>query len=189
MQFSLHRNRKGLWRVALALTVAAVAAPVAQATSFEDRAGLAPTASESNEWVKSVTSLSPEALVATFGTGPAPADGSVGTDAFMRAVNNHVSAPQSSPEAEALGRYADSLGGDSTSAIEALRFKPRSAPSPTEAIELVRQSPRGISSPQAIEAGFQWNDAAIGGGFALGLMLLAGAAFLATRHMSRPITV
>jgi hypothetical protein len=142
-----------MWRVALALTVAAVAAPVAQATSFEDRVG--------------------SSYQSYANSSQAPADGSAGPDAFMRAVKNHadVTVSSASPEAEAVGRYADSLVGDSTSAIEAVRL-----------------SARGSSSPQAVEAGFQWDDAAIGSGFALGLMLLGGAAFLATRHISRPIT-
>jgi hypothetical protein len=180
MRLSTWKNRQAMRRFALVLAAAAVAAPVAQATSFEDRGTPAPAP---GYWV-------PEYYVNPTTETP---------DTFERWANNHSGAPasQSSPEAQALSPYADSVVGDSIQSSPeaqpdvALRFGPYGDRLPgdsTSKIELVRQSPRGISSPQATEAGFQWDDAAIGGGFALGLMLLGGAAFLATRHMSRPIT-
>jgi hypothetical protein len=154
-------------RFALVLAVAAVAAPVAQATSYDDRPGGTVAQATSSE------DRPGNAQLRYFVPPPGTVVGSEPLDTFERWAKNHSPAPtpQGSPEGEALGRYAESLVGDSTSAGEP-----------------VRQSPRGLSSPQVAETGFQWDDAAIGGGFALGLMLLGGAAFLATRHISRPAT-
>jgi hypothetical protein len=46
-----------------------------------------------------------------------------------------------------------------------------------------------VSTPQLVASpGFDWSDAGIGAGLALGLVLLGGGAFVATRHLGRPQT-
>src|SRR5215204_2848799 len=66
----------------------------------------------------------------------------------------------------------------------------RALPSVTSSdkIEFVRTQPRSIGGPQVVAAGFDWDDAAIGAGLALGLVLLGWGAALATRHLGRPQT-
>jgi sulfur carrier protein ThiS len=66
----------------------------------------------------------------------------------------------------------------------------RALPSVTSSdkIEFVRTQPRSIAGPQVVAAGFDWDDAAIGAGLALGLVLLGWGAALATRHLGRPQT-
>jgi hypothetical protein len=49
--------------------------------------------------------------------------------------------------------------------------------------------PRWSSSTQVVSAsGFDWNDAGIGAGIALGLVLLGGAAFRVTSHLGKAQT-
>jgi hypothetical protein len=49
--------------------------------------------------------------------------------------------------------------------------------------------PRWSSSTEVVVAsGFDWNDAAIGAGIALGLVLLGGAGFRVTRHVGKAQT-
>jgi hypothetical protein len=60
-----------------------------------------------------------------------------------------------------------------------------------DGVEITRTQPRSntadtLSVPQVVSSpGFDWGDAGIGAGIALGLVLLAGAAFQATRHLGR----
>jgi len=70
--------------------------------------------------------------------------------------------------------------------IEVVRAQPKATSS--DRIEFVRTQPRSIGEPQVVAAGFDWNDAAIGGGLALGLVLLGWGAVLASRHLGRPQT-
>jgi hypothetical protein len=72
------------------------------------------------------------------------------------------------------------LRGD---AIEVARLNPRSVV--TADIENVRLQPRTTSTPEVVAAGFDWGDAGIGAGFALGLLLIGGAAFYGTRHLGK----
>ena len=55
-------------------------------------------------------------------------------------------------------------------------------------IENVRLQPRTVSTPEAVSAGFDWGDAGIGAGILLGLILVGGAAFYATRQVGKPQT-
>ena len=70
--------------------------------------------------------------------------------------------------------------------IEVVRAQPKSNPS--DKIEFVRTQPRSTGEPQVVAAGFDWNDAAIGGGLALGLVLLGWGAALATRRLGKTQT-
>jgi hypothetical protein len=73
--------------------------------------------------------------------------------------------------------------------IEVVRLQPRSTLRNTDMIEKVRVSPREVSTPQVVASpGIDWSDAAIGAGLAIGLMLLAGAAFYSTRHLGKAQT-
>ena len=70
--------------------------------------------------------------------------------------------------------------------IEVVRALPSGSPS--DKIEFVRTQPRSIGEPQVVAAGFDWNDAAIGAGLALALVLLGVGAALASRHVGRAQT-
>lgn len=73
--------------------------------------------------------------------------------------------------------------------IEMARLNPRSTVRNSDLIEQVRVSPREVSTPQVVSSpGFDWSDAGIGAGFVLGLVLVGGAAFVATRRLGRPQT-
>jgi hypothetical protein len=84
--------------------------------------------------------------------------------------------------------------------IEVVRSTPNGTSS--DKIEFVRTHPRSIGEPQVASrfgrpnattgpvaaSNFSWDDAAIGAGLALALVLLGGGAALATRHMGREQT-
>jgi hypothetical protein len=70
--------------------------------------------------------------------------------------------------------------------IEVVRAQPKATSS--DNIEFVRTQPRSIGGPQVVAAGFDWKDAGIGAGLAIGLVLLGWGAVLATRHLGRPQT-
>jgi hypothetical protein len=70
--------------------------------------------------------------------------------------------------------------------IEVVRATPRGTSS--DKIEFVRAQPREIGEPQVVAAGFNWDDAAIGAGLVLGLILLGWGASQATKHLGRPQT-
>jgi hypothetical protein len=73
--------------------------------------------------------------------------------------------------------------------IEVARLQPRNEVRSGDLIENVRLEPRTVSTPQVVSSpGFDWSDAGIGAGLALALVLAAGAAFIATRHMGRTQT-
>jgi hypothetical protein len=73
--------------------------------------------------------------------------------------------------------------------IEVVRAQPRNEVRAGDRIELVRLHPRTVSTPQVVSSpGFDWGDAGIGAGLALGLALLGGAAIRATRHLGQPQT-
>jgi hypothetical protein len=73
--------------------------------------------------------------------------------------------------------------------IEIARLQPRTEVRAGDLIENVRLEPRSVSTPQVVSSpGFDWSDAGIGAGLALGLVLAAGAAYIATRHMGRTQT-
>jgi hypothetical protein len=73
-------------------------------------------------------------------------------------------------------------------AIEIARLHERNTVRPGDLIENVRLQPRTVSTPQVVSAGFDWGDAGIGAGILLGLVLVGGAAFYATRQVGKPQT-
>jgi len=163
------RNRRRNWfikRIALGFAVAAFVAPVAQAKVDEGIQGQLNTASEN---VKPIPYR-----------WPSSAD--VAADYGM---------PRAMPHDYALTR------GDQ---IEVVRAEPRGTSS--DPIEFVRTQPRS-TAPALVASRFgrpnattsteleavNWNDAGIGAGFALLLVLLGGGAVLATRHIGRAQTV
>jgi hypothetical protein len=70
--------------------------------------------------------------------------------------------------------------------IEVVRSTPNGTLS--DKIEFVRTQPRSIGEPQVVAAGFDWNDAGIGAGLAVGLLLLGWGAAQATRHLGKTQT-
>jgi hypothetical protein len=87
--------------------------------------------------------------------------------------------PRAMPSDYALQR------GDS---IEIARLHERNTVRPGDLIENVRLEPRSVSTPQVVSTGFDWGDAGIGAGILLGLVLVGGAAFYATRQVGKPQT-
>jgi hypothetical protein len=86
---------------------------------------------------------------------------------------------------------------DSTLAVRPDDRAVRITPQPVDSTIVVRPddrsvrftpAPRGLGAPQVVaqpSSGFDWTDAGIGAGMALGLMLLALGAGLATRRVGR----
>ena len=73
-------------------------------------------------------------------------------------------------------------------AIEIARLHERNTVRPGDLIENVRLQPRTVSTPQVASTGFDWGDAGIGAGILLGLVLVGGGAFYATRQVGKPQT-
>jgi hypothetical protein len=72
--------------------------------------------------------------------------------------------------------------------VEVARTQPRSTLRTSDVIENVRISPRDSGSQVEASPGLDWSDAGIGAGLAIALLLVGGAAFLATRHLGRAQT-
>jgi hypothetical protein len=70
--------------------------------------------------------------------------------------------------------------------IEVVRSQPQGTSS--DNIEFVRSQPRSTGPELVASSNFNWDDAAIGAGLALALVLLGGGAALATRHSGRTQT-
>ena len=185
----MRSNRRRNWlikRIALGLAVAAVAAPVAQAKLDE---GSSVQSKGFQAFVTDFPSTSginasdygmPRALPSDY--FQVRGDQIEVVRALPRSTGSDVVAadygmPRAMPNDYALA------SGD---LIEVVRAQPKATSS--DKIEFVRTQPRSIGEPQVVAAGFDWNDAAIGGGLALGLVLLGWGAVLASRHLGRPQT-
>jgi len=161
--------------VALGLAVAAFAAPVAQAQLDEG------SSVQSNGYQAFATDFPPSVV----GAGP---DGQLRRDPVElvrsqnRSTGNDIVASAYGMPRALPADYVLASGDQ----IEVVRAQPLGASSDT--IEFVRAQPRSIGEPQAVAAGFDWNDASIGAGLALGLVLLGVGAALATRHYGRAQT-
>jgi hypothetical protein len=188
----MRSNRRKNWlikRIALGLAIAAFAAPVAQAQL--DEGSVSGTQS-----VNAGDYGMPRAM---------PSDYALASDDFIEVVraqpkatsvdkielvrveqprstgDNLVAADYGMPRAMP-NDYAFASGDQ----IEVVRALPKATSS--DNIEFVRTQPRSIGGHQVVAAGFDWKDAGIGAGLAIGLVLLGWGAALATRHLGRPQT-
>jgi hypothetical protein len=158
----MRSNRRRNWlikRIALGFAVAAVAAPVAQARVDE---GIPGQPNSTGEVAKAIAYRSFVTVVPSVKT--------------VKAADYGM--PRALPSDYALSK------GDQ---IEVVRSQPQGTLS--DNIEFVRSQPRSTGSPELVaSSNFNWDDAAIGAGFALALVLLGGGAALATRHSGRAQT-
>ena len=170
----MRSNRRRNWlvkRIALGLAIAAFAAPVAQAKIDEG---------------SSVQAKGYQAFVTDF-----PSSSAVSTSSNQIELVR-VEQPRSTGDSVVAADYGmpRALPADyalaSGDQIEVVRALPQGSSS--DKIEFVRTQPRSIGGPQVVAAGFDWNDAAIGAGLAIGLVLLGWGAALAARHLGRPQT-
>jgi hypothetical protein len=185
MRSNRRRNRL-IKRIALGLAVAAVAAPVAQAKVDES---------------SSVQSKGFRAFVTDFPSYSTVNAGDFGMPRALpsdyvqlrgdkielvrslhRSTGSDVVAADYGMPPAMPNDYALSSGDQ----IEVVRATPRGTAS--DKIEFVREQPREIGEPQVVSAGFNWDDAAIGAGLVLGLILLGWGAVQATKHLGRPQT-
>ena len=153
-------------RIALGFAVAGLVVPAtAQARIDEGISGQPNTASE-NSAVKSGNYI-------PFGTDfPSYASQSV-----------RIGTPSGLPHA-GLNDYLQARDG-----IEVARLNPQSTLRTNDLVEQVRVAPREVSTPQAVASpGFDWRDAGIGAGLALGLVLLGAAAVRASRNLGKAQT-
>jgi hypothetical protein len=155
------RNRRRNWilkRIVLGFAVAALVVPAAAQARVDEGGYGQPNASSESNGFM--------AGVTDFPSGVQVKAGDYGM-------------PRAMPSDYGLQR------GDS---IEVARLNPRSTVHSSDVIENVRLSPRTVSSPQVASPGFDWSDAGIGAGLAIGLALLGVGALRATRHLGRPQT-
>jgi hypothetical protein len=177
---TIRRRNWLLKRIALGLAVAAVSAPVAQASVDEGIAGQPNSPAEVVQVFAYADHGLPSAMPSEFALargdhielvraqGRSTGDGFVASDYGM---------PRPTATDYAISR------GD---LIEVVRATPNGTSS--DKIEFVRTQPRSIGEPQVVAAGFDWKDAGIGAGLALALVLLGGGAALASRHLGRAQT-
>jgi hypothetical protein len=185
----MRSNRRRNWfikRIALGLAVAAIAAPVAQAKVDEG------SSVQSNGFQAFVTDFPsystvnagdygmPRALPSDY--AQARGDQIEVVRSLHRSTGSDVVAADYGMPRAMPNDYALSSGDQ----IEVVRATPRGTSS--DKIEFVRAQPREIGEPQVVSAGFNWDDAAIGAGLALALLLLGGGAAVASRHVGRAQT-
>jgi len=185
----MRSNRRRNWlikRIALGLTVAAVAAPVAQAKVDESSSAQSKgfqafvTDFPSYSTVNAGDYGMPRALPSDY--AQARGDQIELVRSLHRSTGSDVVAADYGMPRAMPNDYALSSGDQ----IEAVRATPRGTSS--DKIEFVRTQPREIGEPQVVSAGFNWDDAAIGAGLVLGLILLGWGAVQATKHLGRPQT-
>jgi hypothetical protein len=157
------RTRRRNWflrRLTLALAVAAIAVPTAQARIDEGIKGQPNSAQE----------IASQDVTRTF------------TDGRSRvAESNVVQTGQYMPHA-GLNEYLQSRDG-----IEVVRAQPSSVGHMD--IEIVRAQPRGIGGPTVVASpGFNWGDAGLGAGLMLAALLVIGGSALAARQLAKPQT-
>ena len=210
----MRSNRRRYWlikRFALGLAIAAFAAPVAQARIDEgssvqangyqsfvtDFPSSQVNASDVNrgdqiEIVRSQPRSTGDSFVASdYGMPRAmPSDYALATQDQIELVR--VEQPRSTGDSFVAADYGmpRAMPNDyalaSGDQIEVVRAQPKATSS--DNIEFVRTQPRSIGGTQVVAAGFDWKDAGIGAGLAIGLVLLGWGAALATRHLGRPQT-
>lgn len=172
----MRSNRRKNWlikRIAVGLAVAAFAAPVAQAQL--DEGSVSGTQS-----VNAGDYGMPRALPSDYAQlrgDKIELVRSLGRSTESDVVAADYGMPRAMPN-----DYAFASGDQ----IEVVRAQPKATSS--DNIEFVRTQPRSIGGPQVVAASFDWKDAGVGAGLALGLVLLGWGAALATRHLGRPQT-
>ena len=188
----MRSNRRRNWlikRIAFGLAIAAFAAPVAQAKLDEGSLsgqqvvnagdyGM-PRAMPSDYALASGDLI--EVVRAQPRSTPVDKIELVRVEQPRSTGDNFVAADYGMPRAMP-NDYAFASGDQ----IEVVRGLPKGTSS--DKIEFVRTQPRSIGEPQVVAAGFDWNDAAIGAGLALGLVLLGWGAALATRRLGKTQT-
>jgi hypothetical protein len=206
----MRSNRRRNWfikRIALGLAIAAVAAPVAQAKTDEG------SSAQANGYQSFVTDFPSSSAVSTSSNQielvrveqprSTPSEVALAGGNQIELVRAQTRVTGSDVVAADYGMpramphdYALSSGDQ----IEVVRSTPNGTSS--DKIEFVRTHPRSIGEPQVASrfgrpnattgpvaaSNFSWDDAAIGAGLALALVLLGGGAALATRHMGREQT-
>jgi hypothetical protein len=112
-------------------------------------------------------------------------------DGFVQGVTDFPSYPSTVSSDVPTGMTREQLNGYllARDSVEVVRTHPRSNARDYDLIENRRGEPRTVSTPQVVSApGFDWDDAGIGAGVAIGLVLLGGAALRASRHLGKPQT-
>jgi hypothetical protein len=181
----MRSNRRRNWlikRIALGFAVAAFAAPVAQAKV--DEGSIAQAKAESS-------------IVQAHTYQPVQANGYHAFVTDFPSYANVVDASDYGMPRPTATDYAISRGD----LIEVVRSTPSATPS--DRIEFVRTQPRSIGEPQVASRfarpnattgdqlaswNVDWQDAGIGAGLALALVLLGGGAALAGRQVGRAQT-
>jgi hypothetical protein len=185
----MRTNRRRNWlirRIALGLAVAAIAVPVAQAKVDEGGQTLAST----SQFIRGPHDAMPSAASSDNGLPRAlPSD-------YVQLRGDKIEVVRSVPRSTGFDIFAADYGMprampndyalSSGDQIEVVRAEPRSTSS--DKIEFVRSKPRPTGEPQVVATGFDWQDAGIGAGLALALVLLGGGAALATRKTGREQT-
>jgi hypothetical protein len=186
----MRSNRRRNWlvkRIALGLAIAAFAAPVAQAKIDE---GSSVQSNGYQAFVSDFPSSTQSVNAGDYGMPRAlPSD-------YVQARGDKIELVRSLPRSTGSDIVAADYGMprampndyalSSGDQIEVVRAQPRGTSS--DNIEFVRTQPRSIGEPQVVAAGFDWNDAAIGAGLAVGLLLLGWGAAQATRHLGKTQT-
>jgi hypothetical protein len=162
------RTRRRNWilkRIVLGFAVAALVAPAAAQARVDEGINGQPNAASE---ISGVNSGDYVPFVTDF---PSYANQSV-----------TIGTPSGLPHA-GLNDYLQARDG-----IEVARLNPRSTLRANDLIEKVRVAP-SVSTPQAVASpGFDWSDAGIGAGLALGLVLVGAAAVRASRHLGKAQT-
>jgi len=175
----MRSNRRRNWfikRIALGFAVAALAAPVAQATV--DQGG---ASSGTQVQVKAGDYGMPRALPSDY--VQLRGDKIELIRSLPRSTGNDIVASDYGMPRAMPSDYALSSGDQ----IEVVRAQPRGNPS--DKIEFVRSQPRSTGEPQVVATGFNWDDAATGAGLVLLVVILGGAgAALASRKVGKAQT-
>ena len=171
----MRSNRRKNWfikRIALGVAIAAFAAPAAQGAVDEG-------ASSGTQAVTASEFGMPRAMPSDYVLGRDPVE--LVRSQHRSTGNDIVAADYGMPRA-LPNDYALASGDQ----IEVIRAQPKATSS--DNIEFVRTQPRSIGGTQVVAASFDWKDAGIGAGLALGLVLLGWGAALAMRRLGRPQT-
>ena len=194
----MRSNRRRNWflkRIALGLAVAAVAAPVAQASVDVGMPGQPNSPAEVVQAFAYADHGMPSALPSEFvlargdhielvrAQGRSTGDGFVASDYGMPRPSPHDYALASGDQIEVV---RSTPNGTSSDKIEFVRTQPRSIGEAQVASRFGR--PNATTGDELASWNVSWTDAGIGAGLALALVLLGGGAALASRHVGRAQT-